>query len=142
MVNAQVADPSLSLEIPQGAQLSVHAPEIVDLHQIQPVGPQGAERIVDPLEAFLAVFAIHLGGHKQLIPDPQFRYQVPDHSFRVAVAGGRVNQLPAAIGKRLQSGLERGAFGQVVSHSIVARAQTDHRHGFPGGGNGASNQPG
>ena len=78
MVNAQVADPSLSLEIPQGAQLSVHAPEIVDLHQIQPVGPQGAERIVDPLEAFLAVFAIHLGGHKQLIPDPQFRYQVPD----------------------------------------------------------------
>lgn len=114
----------------------------MDLHQIQLVGPQGAERIVDPLKALLPVFAIHLGGHKQLISNPQFRHQIPDHSFRVAVAGSRVNQFSAAIGKCLQGGLERGALGLVISHSIIASPQTDHWHGLPGGGNGASNQPG
>ena len=114
----------------------------MDLHQIQLVGPQGAKRIFDPLEALLPVFAIHLGGHKQLISNPQFRHQIPDHSFRVAVAGSRVNQFSAAIGKCLQGGLERGALGLVISHSIIASPQTDHWHGLPGGGNGASNQPG
>ena len=132
---ADVADPSLLLELPQDRDLHADVAHVVHLDEVDLRLPDARERRLDlrPRRRRIGAAAaaagdVQLGRPEDLVGEPQLVDDLPGRLFRGAVAGRRVEHRGAAVDQRLEH-LAQGRQVFAAGHRREGRraAQADDR---------------
>ena len=106
----------------------------MDLHEVDPVRVQPAQRLFHLVDAGFPPLGTHLGGQEEIIPVADGVDELPDHDLRPPVGRGRVHHSTTHHREGRQHLLEHGHFLGRFLDVISARGSDPDRRNLLAGG--------